>query len=100
MPKVWNKRDSQVPAGAVCVDRTTKWGNPFKIGAYYNGQLLTREMAIAQFRDWLLYSDQGIKLAAEARRPVENGGLRGADLVCWCAPDPCHADVYLEIANA
>jgi hypothetical protein len=25
--------------------------------------------------------------------------LRGKDLVCWCPPGPCHADVLLEIAN-
>jgi len=26
--------------------------------------------------------------------------LRGKDLVCWCSPLPCHADVLLELANA
>ena len=26
--------------------------------------------------------------------------LKGKDLVCWCAPQPCHADVLLEIANS
>lgn len=26
--------------------------------------------------------------------------LKGKDLVCWCAPLPCHADVLLELANA
>ena len=26
--------------------------------------------------------------------------LRSKDLVCWCAPKPCHADVLLELANA
>ena len=25
--------------------------------------------------------------------------LAGKDLVCWCAPLPCHADVLLELAN-
>jgi len=25
--------------------------------------------------------------------------LRGKDLVCWCAPLPCHADILLELAN-
>ena len=25
--------------------------------------------------------------------------LRGKDLVCWCAPLPCHADVLLRLAN-
>ena len=25
--------------------------------------------------------------------------LRGKDLVCWCAPEKCHGDVLLELAN-
>jgi len=27
------------------------------------------------------------------------GELRGKDLICWCAPLPCHADILLELAN-
>jgi len=26
--------------------------------------------------------------------------LRGQDLVCWCAPEACHGDILLELANA
>jgi hypothetical protein len=26
-------------------------------------------------------------------------GLKGLDLVCHCAPEPCHCDIYLELAN-
>jgi hypothetical protein len=26
--------------------------------------------------------------------------LRGCDLVCWCAPRPCHGDLLLRLANA
>jgi len=26
--------------------------------------------------------------------------LRGRDLVCWCAPERCHADLYLKLGNA
>jgi hypothetical protein len=25
--------------------------------------------------------------------------LRGKDLLCWCAPGSCHADVLVELAN-
>ena len=25
--------------------------------------------------------------------------LKGKDLVCWCAPAPCHADILVELAN-
>jgi hypothetical protein len=24
--------------------------------------------------------------------------LKGKDLICWCAPERCHADVLLELA--
>ena len=86
-PRVWNKRDPNVPAGAVYVGRPTKWGNPFKIDAEH-----PREQVIAQYRDWLGYNALALQLAAKRE-------LRGKDLVCWCAPLPCHADVLLEIAN-
>jgi hypothetical protein len=26
--------------------------------------------------------------------------LRGCDLVCFCAPRPCHGDLLLRLANA
>jgi len=25
--------------------------------------------------------------------------LRGQNLVCWCAPERCHAEVLIELAN-
>jgi hypothetical protein len=25
--------------------------------------------------------------------------LRGKDLICWCTPESCHADVLAELAN-
>lgn len=25
--------------------------------------------------------------------------LAGRDLICWCHPSPCHAEVLLRIAN-
>ena len=81
--RVWNKRDPNCPKDAVYVGRPTKWGNPYKIGR--DG---SRLVVIESYRRWL-----------EAGRddPTE---LRGKDLVCWCAPQPCHADILLEVANA
>lgn len=95
MPRVYNKHHKDAPPDAVYVGRPTKWGNPFKIGDTYNGVKLERGMAVEQFRDWLLYSDQGLKLQDDIRQH-----LRGKDLVCYCAPKPCHADILLEVANA
>jgi hypothetical protein len=84
-PKVWNKRGNGIPAGAVYVGRPSKWGNPFVIGR--DG---TRAEVIAKYRVHL--GDSGL---------IEQiGELRGKDLICWCSPAPCHADVLLELANA
>lgn len=83
MPRVLNRRHDHVGRKAVLVDRTTKWGNPF-----YE---YSREVNIMKYRLWLLDHPE---LAAAAREE-----LAGKDLVCWCAPESCHANVLLEIAN-
>jgi hypothetical protein len=87
MPKVWNKRDKNTPVDVVYVGRPSKWGNPFKIGKDGNrteviNKYRMRVINILQFTDshWL---DE----------------LKNKDLVCWCVPAPCHADVLLELAN-
>lgn len=82
MPRVLNKHRDKVPPGAVYVGRPSKWGNPFKVGR--DG---SREEVITKYRAWLPMS--GLDLSE----------LRDKDLVCWCAPLPCHADVLIEIAN-
>ena len=85
MPKVYNKRDKNIPSGAVYVGRPSKWGNPFKIGEHG-----TREQVIEAYRLWILRGNPLKDKLSE---------LKGKDLVCWCAPRPCHADVLLELAN-
>ncbi len=96
MPKVYNKRHTDVPPDAVYVGRPTKWGNPFEIGQpdpAYPDKIMTREDAVRKFREMIEnhgpYSIKAIK-----------DQLKGKDLVCWCAPKACHADILLEIANA
>ena len=88
MPRVLNGKHTELIVGTpVYVGRPSKWGNPFKIGR--DG---TREEVIKKFRQML---DKNPDLVWEAQQE-----LRGKDLVCWCAPLPCHADILLEIANA
>jgi hypothetical protein len=77
------------PAGAVRVDRGTPYGNPFVIGR--DG---TREEVIAKCRKWIDAEEQK-QLRARAR--VE---LVGRHVLCWCAPDACHGDIWIEVANA
>lgn len=95
-PKVLNKRTDEIPPDAVYVGRPSKWGNPVRFPKSYSSQsketkLELRRSAIRQYREYL---EQHPELVKEARRE-----LKGRDLVCWCAPLPCHADVLLEIAN-
>lgn len=91
MPQVLNARDTgtgrRSTATAVYVGRPSKWGNPFLIGR--DGD---RAEVIQSFR---AYIDNRPDLVQAAQRE-----LRGKDLVCWCSPLPCHADVLLEIANS
>lgn len=86
MPKVYNKRDKNVPNDAVYVGRPTKWGNPYVIGK--DG---TRDEVVTKYRE---YIENNPELRDSAKTL-----LHKKDLVCWCAPLKCHADVLLEIAS-
>lgn len=101
----------RMPAGAVKVDRSTRWGNPFTVAqcreAGFPGsdeQLAAR--CVEAFRVWLgpMWRNNWDGPESEAARAkILNNirDLRGKDLACWCKPgSPCHADVLLEIANA
>lgn len=98
MPQVFNKHHGNAPPSAVYVGRPSEWGNPFSHldGTSAEWRVADREEAIARYRDWLM-----ARLNAEPalrRRLVSE--LAGKDLVCWCAPKACHADVLAELANA
>ena len=80
--KVWNKREKGIPANAVYVGRPTKWGNRYVIGR--DG---TRDEVIKKYEQWL------------AKSGLDVTELRGKDLVCWCKPQACHADVLMKLAN-
>lgn len=84
MPKVLNKRNCR--ESGVYIGRPSKWGNPFIIGR--NG---SREEVILKYRNWIESQPELIeKIKSE---------LKGKNLICWCAPLPCHGDVLLEISN-
>lgn len=93
----------RMPAGAVKVDRTTPWGNPFLVGE--DG---TRQECVDWFR---LLLGAGLLNISVSRACVERQQatvrqlrlaeavalLRGRDLACWCPlTAACHADVWLE----
>lgn len=90
-PRVYSKRagDERPPPGAVYVGRPTKWGNPFPLDDASNGA--ERVRVLREYETWLLAQPE---LRAAMRQE-----LAGRDLVCWCAPLACHADVILRVAN-
>lgn len=89
-PRVWSRRKGAEtpPPGAVYVGRGTPWGNPYVVG-----QDGTHEEVVARFRRMVMDPSY------ESYRAAIRRALGGRDLVCWCAPLPCHADVLLEVAN-
>lgn len=82
MHKVHNKRANTAPNDAVYVGRPTKFGNPFVIGKDGN-----RDEVIRKYEEWFK-----VNHTLEDLKP-----LIGKDLVCWCAPEPCHADVLIRL---
>jgi hypothetical protein len=81
-------RSAATKAGAVYIGRPSKWGNPFVIRRHG-----TREEVIAKYERFLCDTPAGRALLEQIRE------LRGKDLVCWCAPLPCHGDLLLRLAN-
>ena len=78
-----------MPANTVKVDRSTKWGNPYKVGRF---GIRSAEESVTLFRH--------LCKAALKGSPELFSPLRGKNLACWCKPgDSCHADVLIEIAN-
>ena len=93
-PRVLNKRFDFTSPATVYVGRPTKWGNPFSHleNSIAQWHCETREEAIAKHREWFL-NHPVLMAAAKAE-------LRGKDLMCWCSPKTCHADILLEVANS
>ena len=95
MAKVLNKIVHGVPKGAVDVGRPSKFGSPLTIGR--DG---SREEVIQKFEAWLFVADEN------SSPPMlitidDLHSLRGKDLVCWCAPEACHAQILMKyIPNA
>jgi len=95
----------RLPPNTVCVNRGTKWGNPFKVADY------GREEAIQMFRDCLLnasmcYIYLDIKKAwIQYNRFLWMANnmdiIRNADYVaCFCPLyAACHGDVLIEMAE-
>ena len=98
---VLNKRDLSDPLPGnfrVYVGRPHALGNPFVLGK--DG---TRSEVVAKYKRWLWSNlqpnavDKRVKLALhDLLQKSRTGDL---ELVCWCAPRECHADVLVAAIN-
>lgn len=72
----------------VIIDRTSKWGNPFRVGV--DG---TRDEVIAKHAEWI-YTQPTLMAAIKTE-------LQGKRLACWCRPakKSCHGDILAWIAD-
>lgn len=99
MPKRIQLRRSKgwkMPAGAVKVDRTTRWGNPFTAA-----ECGSVAIAVANHRRWMRGEIPAPGAPVPPSAEAIRAALAGRDLACWCPMDgPCHADLLLTIANA
>ena len=106
------KKGWRLPASAVKVDRTTKFGNPFKAIDPKDESAVRK--SVAYFEEWLTKGEGSFECGpgtgvTMVRIPAwyEPGELRkmlpqlkGKDLACWCKLGaPCHAEVLLRLAN-
>jgi uracil-DNA glycosylase len=81
IPRVLNKHRDVIHASAVYCGRGSPYGNPFVVGRDGN-----RDEVCNRFE-------------AEILPTLDVSGLRGKDLVCFCAPLRCHCDAILRKAN-
>lgn len=71
----------------VKIDRTTIWGNPFKVGEPPEGDG-DRATVIAAYHNHYLPHRPSLLARLDE--------LQGKALGCWCVPEPCHGDGLRE----
>lgn len=96
-------RGFRLPPNTVCVDRTTKIGNPFdwRDGVEIGGEAWAKRVAVDMLKEAIAHPERFPDKQIPTREQIVNA-LRGKDFVaCFCKEeDPCHGDFYIEIARA
>lgn len=69
----------------VYIGRPSKWGNPFHLC-----EDETRGATLEKYRKWILGQPQLLDALHE---------LDGKVLGCWCAPNPCHGDILMDLVK-
>ena len=93
MITITNKHRDSTSAG-IYVGRPSPLGNPYVMGTHG-----TRMEVIERYRHWLkkqLDNPQS-KATKEFNRLCTLAEKRDLELICWCKPLPCHAEVIKEM---
>lgn len=107
MPAVYNKKHKGIPYGAVYIGRGSVYGNPFSHLSYGQAavKVRSRDASIRAYERWI-DGDSGLIALVLQHDPnwhpptaEQIAELRGKDVVCFCAPEPCHGDVLIRQAN-
>lgn len=98
----------RMPENTVKVDRSSRWGNPFRADDAYVAGPGGKELGLKPFEKigaaGAVHAFRTLMSTNMRMEPVKTRALleqlRGKNLACWCKPGaPCHADVLLELAN-
>ena len=124
---MWNIRDVDRPIDGLYIGRagkgqSGKWGNPFslerpltdsdvqKIGEplpmwaeldwVRAGVVLTRERSLSLYSAYLAWAVANDRLDIRELVTETEDGLRPKDMIGFCAPQPCHGDQLLQMAES
>lgn len=106
-------RGWRMPVGAIKVDRSSSFGNPYKVSEAkpLDGKPVDKPWWVESDSYVWMFATKDEAQAASVRLFRETMtehmkervrlSLKGSNLACWCRPGtPCHADVLIEIANS
>ncbi|MER7331622.1 MULTISPECIES: DUF4326 domain-containing protein [unclassified Micromonospora] len=99
--KGWKK-----PANTVIVDRTSRWGNPFRVADCLDAMLAetdadARKVCVEAYDRWLDGEPEYASVEPERRAWIlaNLDQLTGRNVACPCAPDElCHGDTLIRRA--
>lgn len=103
--KVVNKYKHTPTPNDIYVGRGSALGNPYTCKALHKTkakyQANSREDSIGKYEIYLrnCISSKDAKVCAEMNRIYKAAVNGEVNLVCYCAPNPCHADVIKKIID-
>ena len=89
-PGGWRNDPAYIYIGRSSAYGRDVWGNPYTVGV----EGMSRDEVLSLYVAWLKEQVNG-----NTSFPHRLYGLYGKNLVCHCAPAPCHGDFLLRLTN-